>query len=86
MSKVVKPNNPGRDGPRSAERDAEPQFHRSREGASNDGVSSAKPRVITGSDDATRHKYPPGAKEEKDWSPGFDESQPAKGTKGGDDG
>ena len=33
--------------------DAKPQFVRSREGARNSGVSSAKPRVITGTEDAT---------------------------------
>jgi hypothetical protein len=35
------------------EEDAKGQFVRSRHGADNDGVVSAKPRVITGDDDAT---------------------------------
>jgi hypothetical protein len=33
--------------------DAKPQFVRTRKGASNSGVSSAEPRVITGDEDAT---------------------------------
>lgn len=39
--------------------DAVPQFKVSQVGRTNDGVSSAKPRVITGSDDATAHRTPP---------------------------
>ena len=84
MNKTNKPDNPGRGAPGSPQEDARPQFHRSREGASNDGVASAKPRVITGSDDATRNKYPPGAKREKDWSAGFNENQPSDGRKDGE--
>lgn len=41
-----------------------------------DGVASAKPTVITGSEDATAHRDPPGRKREKDWDSGFDEQQP----------
>lgn len=40
--------------------DAVPQFKVSQVGRANDGVSSAKPRVITGIDDATMHRAPPG--------------------------
>lgn len=36
-----------------AEKDAKGQFVRSRHGADNSGVTSARPRVITGHDDAT---------------------------------
>lgn len=61
----------------AAERDAAPQFRQTRHGATNDGVSSAKPRVITGSDDATVNRDPPGTKRSSDWSIGFDETQPA---------
>ncbi|MEZ2131593.1 hypothetical protein AAE028_28065 [Sinorhizobium sp. CB9] len=54
-------------------KDAEAQFVRTREGAVNSGVSSAKPRVITGSDDATIHKLPPGQREpKKDWDINYD--------------
>lgn len=35
------------------ERDAAGQFVRSKHGSRNDGVLSASPRVVTGSDDAT---------------------------------
>jgi hypothetical protein len=40
------------------------------------GVASAKPTVITGSEDATAHRDPPGKKRETDWSPGFDDEKP----------
>ena len=40
------------------EKDARGQFVKSRHGAENDGVSSAKPRVITGTDDATFDRDP----------------------------
>ncbi|MGV1822567.1 hypothetical protein ACQZ63_25660 [Agrobacterium sp. CG160-95] len=40
--------------------DAEGQFARGLKRNNNNGVDSAKPRVITGSDDATSHKNPPG--------------------------
>jgi hypothetical protein len=36
-------------------------------------VASAKPKVITGSDDATMNKKPPGTtKPEKDWDLNYD--------------
>jgi hypothetical protein len=39
----------------------------------NSGVASAKPKVITGSDDATVNKRPPGKKDpEKDWDLNYD--------------
>jgi hypothetical protein len=61
--------------------DAVPQFEVSQAGGSNDGVSSAKPRVITGSDDATAHRTPPGmAAPARDWSVGFDETAPRQDT------
>jgi len=63
------------------EADAAPQFAVSQAGRDNDGVSSAKPRVITGSDDATAHRIPPGmTAPERDWSAGFDENAPRADT------
>ncbi len=57
--------------------DAAPQFEVSQAGRTNDGMSSAEPRVITGSDDATMHRTPPGAQSpDSDWSVGFDENAP----------
>jgi hypothetical protein len=48
--------------------DAKGQYARGLEHSENNGVASAKPRVITGSDDATLNKTPPGQKPaEKDW-------------------
>jgi hypothetical protein len=59
--------------------DATPQFAVSQAGRTNDGVSSAKPRVITGSDDATAHRTPPGTQTPaSDWSVGFDETAPRR--------
>ncbi|MBB3590174.1 hypothetical protein FHX08_000518 [Rhizobium sp. BK529] len=55
-------------------KDAEGQFARTDEGRRNSGVSGAKPRDITHSDDATIHRTPPGEKSHKDWSVKHDEA------------
>jgi hypothetical protein len=48
--------------------DAEGQYAKGLERSENNGVASAKPRVITGSDDATLNKTPLGQKPaKKDW-------------------
>ncbi len=58
----------------TVESDAKGQFERNRGPNSNNGVASAKPRDITGSDDATVHKRPPGSeKGQKDWDINYDE-------------
>ncbi|MBB4234204.1 hypothetical protein [Rhizobium esperanzae] len=44
------------------EKDAAGQFAKSRADRKSSGVASAKPTVITGSEDATVHKNPPGRK------------------------
>lgn len=41
-----------------------------------DGVASAKPTVITGSEEAMASRTPPGKKRQKDWDVGFDDEQP----------
>jgi hypothetical protein len=41
-----------------------------------DGIASAKPTVITGSEDATANRTPPDKKRQKDWDVGFDAEQP----------
>ncbi|WP_105419843.1 hypothetical protein [Neorhizobium sp. T25_27] len=57
-------------------KDAEGQYAKSRADGKANGVASAKPTVITGSDDATKHRNPPGEKEpEKDWDVNFDVSE-----------
>ncbi|OHV84846.1 hypothetical protein [Rhizobium sp. LCM 4573] len=62
-------------------RDAEGQFGRIREGAKASGVASAKPTKITGSEDATAHKIPPGQKPPKsEWDPNFDVGERHKHT------
>ena len=40
-----------------------------------DGVESAKPTVVTGSEDATVNKVPPGGKKIKDWDINYDISE-----------
>jgi hypothetical protein len=62
------------DGKDKIRKDAEGQFARSDEGRRNSGVSSAKPRDITHSDDATVHRTPPGEKPRKDWAVKHDEA------------
>ena len=54
-------------------KDAEGQFAKPLKGKSHDGVASAKPTVITGSDDATANKTPPGRKKPgKEWDLNYD--------------
>lgn len=54
-------------------KDAEGQYAKSQAEGKSNGVASAKPTVITGSDDATKHRNPPGKKgPEKDWDMNFD--------------
>jgi hypothetical protein len=56
------------------EQDARGQSESDHAGGSNNGVSSAKPRVITHSDDATVNKKTPGkGKESRDWDINYDE-------------
>ncbi|WP_377294345.1 hypothetical protein [Rhizobium sp. SG2393] len=50
------------------EKDAEGQFAKTQAGGDNNGVASAKPRVITGSDDATTHSRPDKKRRPKEWS------------------
>ncbi|MBY5570062.1 hypothetical protein HFO55_22890 [Rhizobium leguminosarum] len=55
------------------EKDAAGQFANSRADRKSSGVASAKPTVITGSEDATVNKNPPGKKKsEKDWDINYD--------------
>lgn len=57
--------------------DAKGQFAKSRADGKSTGVASAKPTVVTGSEDVTGHRTPPGAKgPEKDWDVNFDETEP----------
>ena len=65
-------DNPGHDNAAAIQKDADGQYRRLLKSSGNNGVASAKPRVITGSDDATAHKSPPGKAEEKDWDINYD--------------
>lgn len=57
-------------------RDANGQYAKGLQRSTNNGVASAKPRVITGSDDATSHKTPPGKDPvDKDWDMNYDERE-----------
>ena len=60
------------------ESDAKGQYAKSQARPEPGGVISAKPTVITGSQDATVHKHPPGQKKTDDWSIDFDETDPDK--------
>jgi hypothetical protein len=61
------------------EKDAEGQFAKSVADRKSTGVHSAKPTVITGSEDATEHKAPPGRKPVKDWDINFDPADENEG-------
>ncbi|MBX5212953.1 hypothetical protein HJB90_07595 [Rhizobium sp. NLR10a] len=62
------------------EKDAAGQFAKSRADRKASGVVSAKPTVITGSEDATVNKRPPGKKKpEKDWDINYDPTEMNEG-------
>ncbi len=54
------------------EKDAKGQFAKSVGDRKASGVISAKPTVVTGSEDATAHKAPPGGKKVKEWDVNYD--------------
>ncbi|OWW02427.1 hypothetical protein ATY81_22465 [Rhizobium sp. R72] len=56
-------------------KDATGQFAPSQAKRDSTGVASAKPTVVTGSEDATANKAPPGGKKVKDWDPNYDISE-----------
>lgn len=59
------------------EDDAKGQYAKSQAKPPKDGVMSAKPTVVTGAQDATTHRNPPGDKKpDEDWNINFDETQP----------
>jgi hypothetical protein len=61
------------------EADAKGHFAPSQADPKADGVASAKPTVVTGSEDATANKWRPDQKKPPhDWELGFDESEPRK--------
>jgi hypothetical protein len=60
--------------------DAKGQYAKGLAHSDNNGVASSKPRVITGSDDATAHKAPPGQKPVgKEWDLNYDEREMNEG-------
>lgn len=70
-----------RTGAKAIRKDAEGQFANPKTGRKSSGVASAKPSVITGSEDATAHKLPPGRKEpKKDWRLNFDITERSRHT------
>lgn len=61
------------------EKDAKGQYAPSQANRKSSGVDSAKPTVITGSEDATVNRTPPGRKPtKKEWDVNFDETAPDK--------
>lgn len=72
-------DNPGNGQASDVEKDAAGQYRKGITSSDNNGVASAKPRVITGSDDATVHKTPPGKEPEKDWDLNYDPKEMNEG-------
>ncbi|WP_310417778.1 hypothetical protein [Mycoplana sp. BE70] len=62
--------------PAGPEKDARGQFAKSQADRESTGVDSAKPTVITGPEDVTGHRTPPGEEPERDWDINFDETEP----------
>jgi hypothetical protein len=62
------------------EDDAKGQYAPSQADRKASGVHSAKPTVITGSEDATVHRDPPGKKAGKDWDVNYDPSEINEGS------
>ncbi|MGA1834558.1 hypothetical protein [Rhizobium wenxiniae] len=62
------------------EDDAKGQYAPSQADRKASGVHSAKPTVITGSEDATVHRDPPGKKAGKDWDVNYDQSESNEGS------
>lgn len=58
------------------ENDAKGQYAPSQADRKATGVHSAKPTVITGSEDATEHRDPPGKKAGKDFDINYDPAAP----------
>lgn len=57
----------------NTKKDAKGQFAKSQADSKSDGVVSAKPTAVTGSEDATVNRDLPGkTKEDKDWDVNFD--------------
>ena len=69
---MSKNDNPGSASSGEIKQDAAGQFEKGLVSSDNNGVASAKPGVITGSDDATVNKTPPGEKPQKDWDLNYD--------------
>jgi hypothetical protein len=65
-------DNPGNNAGTNVEKDAAGQYQTLIKSSDNDGVASAKPRVVTGSDDATVNKNPLGDTSQKDWDLNYD--------------
>ncbi|WP_246436145.1 hypothetical protein [Aliirhizobium cellulosilyticum] len=57
------------------EDDAKGQYAPSQADRKASGVHSAKPTVVTGSEDATVHRDPPGKKAGKDWDVNYDPTE-----------
>lgn len=59
--------------------DAKGQYAPSQADRNASGVHSAKPTVITGSEDATVHRDPPGSKPQKDFDLNYDPAESKDG-------
>lgn len=72
-SDMATKDNPGTGDAKTPEADAKGQYRKLLKSSDNDGLHSARPRVVTGSEDATLDKKPAGEKEAgKDWDVNYD--------------
>ncbi|SFB59344.1 hypothetical protein SAMN03159496_05511 [Rhizobium sp. NFR07] len=65
------------------EQDAKGQYAPSQADRHASGVHSAKPTVVTGSEDATVNRTPPGQKGQKDFDLNYDPAESSGKPKGG---
>ncbi|WFS04231.1 hypothetical protein [Rhizobium tumorigenes] len=69
---MANPDNPSKAKAADIEKDAAGQYRKLVKSSDNNGVASAKPRVLTGSDDATVNKATDGNEPKKDWDLNYD--------------
>jgi hypothetical protein len=70
---MARADNPGNGNASTEKQDAAGQYRQLEKSSDNNGVASAKPRVITGSDDATVNKAAPDRNAgQKDWDINYD--------------
>ncbi len=69
---MANPDNPSNADAAAIEKDPAGHYRKLIKSSDNNGVASAKPRVITGSDDATLNISPDDPARQKDWDVNYD--------------